>query len=119
MNPVSMTVGILSDAFDGVRVSTEVPTNRPERLVVVTLEGATGDEFLMVASVGITCWGRDDRDAFGMANHAWESLRDASLDHPWLSATELDSIARDEWTSTGQARYYTRAVLYINTDETD
>lgn len=121
MDPVRLTLEILSEAFDGIPVTTEIPATKnerlPERLVVVTLEGMETDGFVIMPHMAITCWGRSDRDAFSMAQFAHEALVEAAEDHPYLSAVELDTIARDEWTATGRARYYAAMRLYINTDE--
>lgn len=121
MNPISVTVEILKDAFPGVRVSTEVPMerDRPDRLVSVALEGMESDGLIGRARIGVTCWGRSDRDAFGMAIAAADALRDAALDHPYLSAAQLETLARDEWTANGQGRYYAAMALTLNTDETE
>lgn len=117
MDPIEMAVGILAEAFGDVPVSTEVPFDRPERLVVVVMEGGASDGYLATPYLGITCWGSDDHDARSMAAYAADALREASLDHPLLSAAQLESLARDEWTATGQARYYARVRLTVNLDE--
>ena len=46
-----------------------------------------------------------------------DALREEALTHPYLSAAQLETLSRDEWTSTGQARYFARLQLTINTDE--
>lgn len=120
MDATELTVGILQDAFGSVPVSTELPMGRqnaPERLVVVTLMGGPDDGFLWEPVMGITCYGTTDRDAFGMAQYAAEAMAEAAMDHPYMSAAETESISRDEWTTTGQARYYAQVRLTINTDE--
>lgn len=117
IDPIELTVGVVAEALPGVPVSTEVPQARPDRLVVVTLEGMRDDGFLTTANMGLTVWGTSDRDAAGMTWAALDALRDESLTHPYLSAAQLESMSRDEWTSTGQARYYARTQLIINTDE--
>lgn len=119
VDPIALAVGVLADALDPVPVSTEVDFNRQgfDRLAVVTLEGMQDDGFLTTATIGLTIWGRTDRDAFGMTVAAADALRDEALTHPYLSAAQLESMARDEWTSTGQSRYFARVQLIINTDE--
>lgn len=120
MDATELTVGLLQEAFESVPVSTELPMGRqnaPERLVVVTLAGGPDDGFLAMPLMGITCYGATDRDAFNMAKFAADTLAEAAEDHPYLSAAENESISRDEWTTTGQARYYALVRLYINTDE--
>lgn len=119
VDPIALTVGVLVQALAPVPVATEVDFNRqtPDRLAVVTLEGLQDDGFLAQATMGLTIWGRTDRDAFGMAVAAADALRDEALTHPYLSAAQLESMSRDEWTSTGQSRYFARVQLIINTDE--
>ena len=120
MDATELTVSLLREAFQDVPVSTELPMgreNRPERLVVVTLVGGPDDGFLYTPLMGITCYGTTDRDAFLMAQYAADTLAEAAMDHPYLSESETESISRDEWTTTGQSRYYAQVRLYINTDE--
>lgn len=117
MDPIAMALPILREAFGAVPVSTEIPPDRPGRLVVATLVGGQSDGFVMDALVGMTCWGRDDRDALTMATRAADALRDAAEDHPYIFSADLESVSRDEWTATGQARYYAQVRLTINTDE--
>ena len=40
-----------------------------------------------------------------------------SQTHPYLSAVQLESLARDEWGRDGQARYALQVVCIINTDQ--
>lgn len=123
VDPIQLTVEVVAEALQTVPVSTEMPFSashpsaQPERYVVVTLEGMQDDGFLAVANVSLTVWGLSDRDAFGMATAAVDALREESLTHPYLSAAQLETLTRDEWTSTGQARYFARMQLTINTDE--
>lgn len=123
VDPIQLTVEVVAEALQTVPVSTEIPSTaahpaaQPERFVVVTLEGMQDDGFLAVANVSLTVWGLSDRDAFGMATAAADALREESLTHPYLSAAQLETLTRDEWTSTGQARYFARMQLTINTDE--
>ncbi len=121
MNPISVAVEILREAFPGIKVSTEVPAerNRPSRQVTVSLDGMEQDAhgLLTRARVVIICWGRSDQDAFEMGVTASDALRDAALDHPYLSAAQPETMATDEWLATGQARYFVAMALYLNTDE--
>lgn len=125
VDPIQLTVEVVAGALRDVPVSTELPHTaaspsgggQPERYVVVTLEGLQDDGFLALANVSLTVWGLSDRDAFGMATAAADALREESLTHPYLSAAQLETLSRDEWTSTGQARYFARVQLTINTDE--
>lgn len=116
MDCIALVVGILADALD-VPVSTEVPADRPSRLVTVALDGMQGDGYLLLSQVGLTCWGMSDMDAHGMALASVEALRTAAETHPYLSAVQLETMSRDTWTATGQARYFAELTLVINTDE--
>lgn len=116
VDPIELVVGILSDAM-AVPVSTEAPADRPDRLVQVTLVADDGDELILHPRVELLCWGDSDRDAHRMARAAVDALRDAALDHDYLSAASLATMARDEWSRTGQARYLAEVDLIINTDE--
>ena len=116
MDCIELAVGILADALE-VPVSTEHPRERPQTFVLVALVGDYSDEFLLRPRIGITVWGETDRAAHTLAMSCVDALRDASLDHPYLSAAQLETMSREEWTRTGQARYLVEMDLVINTDE--
>lgn len=115
MEALDIIVPLLSEAM-AVPVSTEVPAQRPQRMVNVALEADSSTPYLQKVTVGLTCWGMSDREARGIALSAVEALQEAALDHPLLSAAQLETMARDEWANTGQARYYAVVGLVINTD---
>lgn len=116
MDVVSLVVGVLAEALD-VSVSTEMPAARPDRLVLVTLDGGTSDGLILRPRVGLTCWGASDEEAHSIAMAAVDALWDAALDHPYLSSCELESLARDEWGRSGRARYVAALELTVNTDD--
>ena len=116
MDAIELVVGILKDALN-VPVSTEIPQERHQRFVMVALDGDQSTPFLLMPRIALTCWGETDRDAHGIALSAFEALRDASLDHPYLSAADLETMSREEWSRTGQSRYLALINLTINTDE--
>lgn len=116
IDATELVVGILRESLD-VPVSTEIPAQRPQRLVVVVQEGGPSTPFLSQPRYSLTCWGESDPDAKRMAQACVDALWDAALDHPYLSACTHVSTTRDEWTSTGQARYYVTVDLTVNTDE--
>lgn len=116
IDTTEIVVGILSDALD-VPVSTDVPMNRPDRLVMVALESSEDDAFLLRPTYSLTCWGASDMDAKGIAMSALHALAGAAADHDWLSNVEMDNLTRDEWSGTGQARYVLTARTVFNTDE--
>ena len=49
-----------------------------------------------------------------MALSAWHALTDAAQTHDLLSSADLQTMSRDEWTATGQARYLVEIDLTIN-----
>ena len=113
---IAMVREILTDALV-VPVMTDIPENRPQRMVMVDLDGDASTPYVLRPRISLTCWGSSDRDALGMATSAVDALREAALDHDLLSAVELESISREEWSRTGQSRYYALLTLVINTDE--
>jgi hypothetical protein len=114
MDPLLIVLPIIEEAYDDVPVTTEVPRDRPERLVVVTRAGGSTDGFVATPLIGVTCWGRDDHDAQTMARYGFDALAEAAEEHPNLFSADLLSLSRDEWTATGQARYYAEITLTIN-----
>ena len=116
MDSVELVVGILRDELT-VPVHTEIPQDRAGQLVLVSLEGDQSTEYLLLPRISLTCWGSSDRDAHGIALSAYEVLRDAALDHPYLSAADLVTLSREEWSRNGQSRYIAIIDLTINTDE--
>lgn len=120
MDTTDLVVGILAEALDGIPVSTELPytanmpQGNPQRYVTVTLEGDQSTEFLLQPTYALTCWGRTDREAKGIALDAIEALRSASETHPYLSACTLQSLSRDGWGQTAP-RYLAMVELIINT----
>ena len=115
MDPTTLVVGILSDALD-VDVSTDVPEDRPVRFVAVDLAGDQSDEYLLRPRYALTCWGSSDKDAHSIAVSCVDALREAAMDHEYLSAAQMESMARDGWGRTGQARYLLEVDLTINID---
>ena len=113
---IGIVRSILEEALT-VPVMTDIPEERPARMVMVDLEGDSSTPYVLRPRLAITSWGRTDRDALGIAVSAVEALREASLDHDLLSAVELESVSREEWSRTGQSRYYALVTLTINTQE--
>lgn len=116
MDATALVVDVLEGAL-GVPVSTEIPTDRPGRLVSVALEADRSTPFLLMPTYRLMCWGDSDVDAKSIAMAAVEALWDAALDHPYLSAADLETLSRTSWSKTGQARYEAVVSLVINTDE--
>ena len=108
-----IVVSILSEALE-VPVTTEAPAQRPDRLVCVALSGDYSTEYLMRPRFQIMCWGRSDVDAHCMCLACVEALWDAALEHPTLSACDLETMGRDEWSKDGHARYVAEVDLTIN-----
>ena len=115
MDTTALVIGILNDALD-VPVQTDIPLQRPSRLVMVMQEGDASDMFLLRPTYSITCWGMSDVDARGIAISCVHALAEASETDEYLSSVEMMGLVRDEWTGTGQARYVLTVTLVINTD---
>lgn len=121
MDTTAAVVEILSDAL-AVPVSTEMPREQRtpkamlERYVLVDLSGDQSTPFLLMPRYTLTCWGSSDKDAHGIAMSAVDALREAAQDHPYLSACLLETMSREEWSRSGQARYYVEVDLTFNTD---
>lgn len=116
MDPIALVVGILEEGLT-VPVYTDIPKDRPQRCVAVDLDGDNSTPFLLLPKIALTCWGSSDRDAHGLAVSALEVLREAALDHPYLSSVDLETMSREEWSRNGQSRYIAFLDLVINTDE--
>jgi hypothetical protein len=115
MDPIGLAVDILKESLDA-EVSTEIPKDRQARYVMVGLDGDESTPFLLRPRLALTCWGSSDRDAFSLAISAAEALRDAAMDHPYLSSADLETMSREEWSRTGQSRYLAIITLTINVD---
>lgn len=113
MDDIAIVVGILTDALS-VPVSTEVPAERPQRMVCVSLIADQSDEFIHRPTVALMVWGRSDVDARGLATSAVHALTDAAKTHDLLSSADLQTMSRDEWLRNGQARYLAEIDLTIN-----
>lgn len=116
MDGVALAVEILKESLD-VPVGTDMPRDRPQRFVLVDLEGDDSTPFLLSPRLALTCWGNNDRDAHSIALSAVEALQDAAEDHPYLFDVELETMSRDEWTRNGHGRYLAAVNLTINIDE--
>lgn len=116
IDTTAYVVGVLSNALN-VDVKTDIPLERPKRLVMVSQEGDESDMFLLRPIYALTCWGMTDVDARGIALSALHALTEDAFDSKWLSAVDLDGMVRDEWTGTGQARYVMTLSLTFNYDE--
>lgn len=118
MDPNELTVQLLSDALSGVKVSTEVPRDRPNTAYVgVYRNGGFEDPFLLQPRYDLVCWSDSDKHAYDLAMSCVNALWAAAQDHPYLSAAQLETLSRDEWSQTGHARYVATVSLVINTDE--
>lgn len=113
MDDISLVVEILSEALS-VPVSTEIPAERPTRLVCVSLTSDQSTEYLHLPTVTLMCWGTSDLEAHGLALSAVHALTDAAKTHDLLSSADLQTMSRDEWTRNGQARYLAEIDLTIN-----
>lgn len=109
MDAVAINVECLAAAL-AVPVRTEIPKDRPQRMVCVSRSGGTSDDCFDYPEITLLCWGISDADASGLAISATHALAEAAELHPLLSSSEVDTISRDEWAATGASRY--RVVLF-------
>ena len=117
MDCTRLVIDILSVALDAP-VSTDMPTDANRgRYVLVSQSGDQSDEHLLRPRYDLMCWGGSDRDAQRLAISAVEALREAAEDHDYLSAVQLETMSREEWSRTGQGRYLAIVDLVVNTDE--
>ena len=116
MDYMQLVLEILRDGLS-CPVVTDIPADRQERLVMVTLDGDNSNEYLLRPRLMLTCWGTSDRDAFGLTLTALDVLSEAALDHELLSSVERESVSQEEWSRNGQARFMALVSLTINTDE--
>jgi hypothetical protein len=115
LDATPIVLEILRDALT-VDVTTDIPKDRPPRLVLVDLTGDQSDEFILRPRYALTCWGSSDKDAHGIAISAVEALQEAALDHPLLSSCDLETMSREEWSRNGQSRYMAEVTLIINNE---
>lgn len=112
MDPTEICIAALKKRLpEGVRVSSEMPAERPDRIVVVSRVGGTATQFLDKPRMELLCWDASDQDASALAQEAIWAIADEAQVHPLLSSSTLETLARDTWTQTGAARY--RAVLNL------
>lgn len=104
MDAVAINVATLKAALD-VPVSSEIPIERPERMVCVQRSGGPRDECFDYPEITLLCWGATDAEASGLAISAAHALSEAAESHPLLSSSEMDTMSRDEWSTNGAARY--------------
>lgn len=114
MDATEICLDVLGHALPGVRVSSEVPAERPGAYVHVTRDGGGGDEFLDTPRMGVTCWGTSDQEAAELCRGCVDALQAAALDHPYLSSATLDTMSRESWSTDGSARYHASVDLVIN-----
>lgn len=115
LDATPIVLEILRDAL-AVDVTTDIPKDRPPRLVLVDLTGDQSDEFILRPRYALTCWGTSDKDAHGIAISAVEALQEAAIDHPLLSSCDLETMSREEWSRNGQSRYMAEVTLIINNE---
>lgn len=115
VDSVKLVIDVLAEAL-AVPVSSDMPAERPEQYVMVSLIGGSATPYLQSPRISLTCWGKNDFDAHGTAMSAVDALWDAAIDHPLLSNCSLESMSRDEWTRNGRSRYVATLELTINCD---
>lgn len=113
VDSVALVVDALSRALS-VPVSTEVPQERPARLVLVEREGGRMDEFADRPRIGLLCWGETDAEAQGIAIDAAHALAEAAREDGRMSSSAVETMARDGWAQGGGARYRVVVDLVVN-----
>lgn len=108
MDATELNVAVLSEALD-VPVSTQIPKDRSTSMVCVQRSAGSEDDFFDYPEITLICWGATDAEASGLAISAAHALSEAAQTHDLLSSSELETMSRDEWATTGASRY--RVVL--------
>lgn len=112
---VQIVVNILNESLTGAIVCTEIPPEPPKKAtVMVSQTGGEMGEFIDRPIMTLLCWGGSDKEAYSFSTAVFHSLAEASNVHPFLSAAELVTMSRDEWSATGQSRYMLEIKLTIN-----
>ena len=115
-NPVTICVEAIEKHMEGVTASSEMPQTRDTSMpyVQVSRTGGGDTEFLDTPIMTLFCWSDTDSKAYMLAENVKNVIADEALDHPYLSASSLISLARDEWAGDGRARYMLQLQLTIN-----
>ncbi len=108
-------IKILSEAFPGIEVTSEIPFDRPEEpMIQVSRTGGPETEFTSEPTMQVLVWGGSDAAASSMALTAIHAVKDAVLDHERLSHAECTEMSRDEWAAMGESRYRIQMKLVID-----
>lgn len=109
MDAIAVNVAVLAAALPDVDVCTEVPPDRPGRMVVVERTGGAMDTCFDYPEITLTCWGATDQEASALAVAAARALFEAAQTHPLLSSSDMESKSGDDWPQDGTPRH--RVVL--------
>lgn len=106
---------ILERSLPGIPVTSELPFERPEPpMIQISRTGGEEAEFLSKPVMQMLCWGGDDPGAQALCMDAVHALKEAAEGDDALSAVDCQSMSRDEWAPTGEARYRAQLKLVIN-----
>lgn len=112
---VQIVVDILNESLTNAAVCTEIPPEPPKKAtVMVSQTGGEIGEFIDRPIMTLLCWGGSDKEAYSFSTTVFHSLAEVADIHPLLSAVELVTMSRDEWSATGQSRYMLEVRLTIN-----
>lgn len=106
---------ILVKGLNKVKVSTDLPPGKCRSpYVMVSRTGGADEDFVDRPIMTIMCWASSDKKAYSLAISCRDALNEAAEDHPLLTSVETISLSRDEWTTTGNARYMLEMQMTIN-----
>lgn len=112
---VGTCVRIIEEAI-GVEASSEMPLDRDAGApyVQVSRTGGEDGEFIDRPIMTLMCWAASDQAAYMLAEDCLRAVKEAAKDDEWMSACEMVSMSRDQWTPAGAARYMLQMRLTIN-----
>ena len=88
-------VNYLKDKYD-VKVSTEVPSTRPKRLITVSRVGGGGNVYLSTPRIDIDAWGLSDVDAYCMLESITEDMLALPGNSSLISNVEKTTMYRSD-----------------------
>ena len=115
-NPVAICIDAIATRVPNVTASSEMPPSRDIALpyVQISRTGGAGTDYLDTPIMTLFCWADTDERAYMLAENVKNAVADEAMEHPYLSASSLVSMSRDEWAGDGRARYMLQLQLTIN-----
>lgn len=116
IDAVEVCINALSE-MPGVEVVSDMPPKHPNASTIqVSQTGGYATDFINRPIMTFLVWGETDAEAYSLATESIHLMAEKAEDDPYLSASELISMSRDEWRATGQSRYMVQLRLTINRD---